>query len=42
VSLGLTRAGANNAKRRHPLRLDDREGDRGEARFHREDPGGGS
>jgi len=40
--LGLTLAGANNSKRHQPLSLGDQEGDRGEARFHREDPGGGS
>jgi len=35
------RRGADNPKRRLPLSLGDQEGDRGEARFHRKDPGGG-
>jgi len=42
LSLGLSPVGANNPKRRQALSLRDQEGDRREARFHREDPGGGS
>jgi len=34
--------GANNPKPRQSLSLGDLEGDHGEARFHRGDPGGGS